>query len=120
MGEGWSAFRLKRLGAWKEENCKKFPKTYQLLQNLDIPFAVRGVCFAKQLPQTGVSPHSDGRNFILTLHLGLTIPDGCFIQVGDQIKKWKEGKALILDTSFMHSTSNPTDFERHVLIIDFW
>lgn len=42
----------------------------QVLAELDIPFAVRGVMFAKQAPGTGVQPHSDGRNFILTLHLG--------------------------------------------------
>lgn len=41
-----------------------------MLAELDIPFAVRGVMFAKQAPGTGVQPHSDGRNFILTLHLG--------------------------------------------------
>jgi hypothetical protein len=41
---------------------------------LNIPLAVRGVCFAKQAPQSGVQPHSDGRNFILTTHLGIQIP----------------------------------------------
>lgn len=42
----------------------------QILAELDIPFSVRGVMFAKQAPNTGVAPHSDARNFILTLHLG--------------------------------------------------
>jgi len=120
MGSGWSAFRLQRLGVWNEENCNLFPKTYQLLQSLDIPFAVRGVCFAKQKPNSGVASHSDGRNFILTMHFGLQIPHGCWIQVGNVTKAWENGKALVIDTSFLHSTANPTDEERHVLIIDFW
>jgi len=124
MGEGWSAFRLQRLGVWNVENCKKFPKTYELLQSLSIPFAVRGVCFARQRPQSGVATHSDGRNFILTSHLALEIPEGCWIQVGSDEesnrRSWETGKLLTLDTSFMHSTGNPTDKERHVLIIDFW
>ena len=76
MGTGWSAFRLQRLGVWNVENCAVFPKTYNLLRALDIPLAVRGVCFARQAPGSGVAPHSDGRNFILTSHLGLKIPDG--------------------------------------------
>ena len=120
MGKGWSAFRLQRLGVWNVENCKEFPKTYELLKSLDIPIAVRGVCFARQAPGSGVQPHSDGRNFILTSHLGLKVPDGCWIQVGEERKSWEVGKLTTLDTSFEHSTGNPTESDRHVLIIDFW
>ena len=76
MGGGWSAFRLQRLGVWNVENCAKFPKTYDLLKELNIPLAVRGVCFARQTPGSGVGAHTDGRNFILTSHLGLKIPEG--------------------------------------------
>mmetsp|Transcript_21907 Transcript_21907/g.24932 ORF Transcript_21907/g.24932 Transcript_21907/m.24932 type:complete len:335 (+) Transcript_21907:120-1124(+) len=120
MGAGWSAFRLQRLGVWNVENCKEFPKTYELLKSLNIPIAVRGVCFARQASNSGVQPHSDGRNFILTSHLGLKIPEGCWIKVGEEESTWEEGKLTTLDTSFEHSTGNPTDSERHVLIIDFW
>lgn len=122
MGEGWSAIRLQRLGEWKTEICNQFPATFSLLRSLSIPFAVRGVCFARQAPHSGVQPHSDGRNFILTAHLGLKIPKGCWIQVGTEPNKreWEEGKLTVLDTSFSHSTGNPTSEERHVLIIDFW
>jgi aspartyl/asparaginyl beta-hydroxylase (cupin superfamily) len=120
MGNGWSAIRLQRLGVWNIENCQTFPKTYELLRSLQIPFAVRGVCFARQAPQSGVKSHSDGRNFILTSHLGLNIPEGCWIQVGDERRSWTKGKLTTIDTSFTHSTGNPTDDERHVLIIDFW
>ena len=120
MGEGWSAIRLQRLGVWNTENCAAFPATYQLLQQLRIPLAVRGVCFARQAPGTGVQPHSDGRNFILTSHLGLKIPPDCWIEVGGQRQGWEQGKLTTLDTSFTHSTGNPSTEDRHVLIIDFW
>lgn len=70
MGRGWSGVRLQRLGDWIPDNCKKFPKTVALLKELNIPLAVRGVMFARQVPGSGVSPHSDARNFILTTHLG--------------------------------------------------
>jgi aspartyl/asparaginyl beta-hydroxylase (cupin superfamily) len=120
MGDGWSAFRLQRLGVWNMDNCKEFPHTYELLRELQIPFAVRGVCFARQAPGSGVQPHSDGRNFILTAHLGLKIPSDCWMQVGNEKRGWKEGKLTILDTSFVHSTGNPSSEDRHVLIIDFW
>eukprot|EP00581_Thalassiosira_minuscula_P007558 CAMPEP_0183703464 /NCGR_PEP_ID=MMETSP0737-20130205/1200_1 /TAXON_ID=385413 /ORGANISM="Thalassiosira miniscula, Strain CCMP1093" /LENGTH=345 /DNA_ID=CAMNT_0025930223 /DNA_START=101 /DNA_END=1138 /DNA_ORIENTATION=+ len=120
MGTGWSAFRLQRLGVWNVENCAKFPKTYDLLKELDIPLAVRGVCFARQTPGSGVAPHTDGRNFILTSHLGLKIPEDCWIKVGEEQQTWSEGKLTTLDTSFEHSTGNPSSEDRHVLIIDFW
>ena len=120
MGSGWSAFRLQRLGVWNTENCAKFPQTYALLKELNIPLAVRGVCFARQTPGSGVQPHTDGRNFILTSHLGLKIPNDCWIKVGDEQQTWTEGKLTTLDTSFEHSTDNPSNEDRHVLIIDFW
>jgi aspartate beta-hydroxylase len=125
MGAGWSAVRLQRLGVWNMENCQAFPETYELLRSLNIPLAVRGVCFARQAPGSGVQPHSDGRNFILTSHLGLSIPaanDGneCWIEVGGERRGWQEGKLTTLDTSFTHSTGNPTQQDRHVLILDFW
>lgn len=121
MGGGWSAIRLQRLGVWNTENCAEFPETYAILKELKIPLAVRGVCFARQAPGTGVQPHSDGRNFILTAHLGLKIPDKCWIEVGGERRGWEQGKLTTLDTSFVHSTGNPSPEEdRHVLIIDFW
>lgn len=79
MGSGWSAIRLQRLGVWNIENCNQFPKTYELLRSLNIPLAVRGVCFARQAPGSGVGPHSDGRNFILTSHLGIKVPEGACV-----------------------------------------
>lgn len=63
---------------------------------------------------------ADGRNFILTSHLGLQIPSESWIKVGDQTRQWEVGKLLTLDTSFQHSTGNPSDTDRYVLIIDFW
>jgi hypothetical protein len=50
MGEGWTAFRLQRLGQWNEDNVKVFPKTSAIIRSLNIPLAVRGVMFAKQAP----------------------------------------------------------------------
>lgn len=121
MGAGWTAFRLQRLGEWNQPNTERFPLTTRLLQSLDIPLAVRGVMFAKQNPNSGVQPHSDGRNFILTAHLGLTVPEGCSITCAGEKREWKEGEVVIFDTSYTHSTENRNaDKARFVLIVDFW
>ncbi|GMI06867.1 hypothetical protein TrVE_jg13770 [Triparma verrucosa] len=122
MGSGWSAIRLQRLGEWSTPTCSLFPKTYNILKSLNIPLAVRGVCFAKQSRGSGVAAHSDGRNFILTSHLGLRIPEGegVWMEVGGVRKKWKEGKVVTIDTSFVHETKNEGKGDRYVLIVDFW
>jgi len=40
--------------------------------------------------------------------------------VGGEERTWSKGKLTTLDTSFEHSTGNPSSEDRHVLIIDFW
>lgn len=42
------------------------------------------------------------------------------MQVGEERRCWEEGKGLIMDTSFVHSTRNDTDETRYVLITRFW
>ena len=127
MGTGWTAFRLQRMGEWNEDNMKKFPLTTKVVQGLNIPLAVRGVMFARQQPGSGVQPHTDGRNFILTCHLGVKVPpppqgksEGCWIKVGGEKRVWENDKAVVFDTSFTHETGNDTEEDRFVLIIDFW
>lgn len=123
MGEGWTAFRLQRFGEWNADNCALFPKTTQILRSLAIPLAMRGVMFAKQKPNSGVQPHSDGRNFILTGHLGLKVPKAhelCWIKVGGEKRSWMKNELLVFDTSFTHETMNSSDEDRYVLILDFW
>ncbi|CAM9580325.1 unnamed protein product [Chrysoparadoxa australica] len=120
MGAGWSSVRLQRFGMWLD-NCQYFPKTESLLKELGIPLAVRGVMFAQQKPGTGVGKHSDGRNFILTAHLGIDVPEGdCWMSSGGVKKQWKNNEVIILDTSYVHETGNYTESPRYVLIIDFW
>jgi hypothetical protein len=55
---------------------RTIPQHTRLIEVLNLPLAVRGVSFARQTSGSGVAPHSDGRNFILTSYLGLKIPEG--------------------------------------------
>jgi len=57
----------------------------------------------------------------LTAHLALIVPEGeCVMKVGEEERRWVEGKGMIMDTSFIHSTRNDTDGTRYVLITRFW
>lgn len=58
----------------------------------------------------------DGRNFILTAHLGLKVPEGCWLKVAEEKRSWDVGKLTTLDTSFVHSTGNASNEDRHVLV----
>lgn len=120
MGNGWSGFRLQRLGDWLPKNCKQFPQTVQLLKEAKVPLAMRGVIVARQVPGTGVAPHSDGRNIFLTAHFGLSVPEDCDITVGGETRSWIEDGVVVFDTSFVHSTRNSSTEDRFVLIVDFW
>lgn len=99
---------------------EKLPVTLELLGNL--PQTPRGALFAAQKPMTGIGKHSDGRNFLLTAHLGLHVPKSIniWMEVGGVKRCWNEGDWTILDTSFEHHTWNGTTATRIVLIVDVW
>jgi len=79
------------------------------------------VHFSLLTPGTRLKPHCGGSNYRLTAHLGMIIPKGDVgIRVGSKTKKWKEGKLLIFDDSYEHEVWNNTEYDRVVLLINFW
>lgn len=118
-GPNWRTLVLQDRGAWDEYNSQVFPKTKQILTELDAP--TLEVFFARQDGNTGIKPHTDNANFIQTTHLGIDVPEGeCWIKVGDHTREWKNGGIIICDTSFMHETMNHSDNARYVLIMRHW
>ena len=87
-GPEWKTLGLQDRSVWDDDRVKEFPKTVRILKDLDVPSCE--VFFAKQGPKSGIKPHSDKNNFIITCHLALDVPEGeCWIQVGDQKYFWK-------------------------------
>jgi aspartate beta-hydroxylase len=118
-GPQWKTLGLQDRSAWDSENVKLFPKTIQTLQKLDVPSCE--MLFASQGPTSGILPHSDFNNFILTCHLGIQVEKNkAWIRVGDDVRYWENGKALVFDTSVYHSTRNDAETTRYVLMIRFW
>jgi aspartyl/asparaginyl beta-hydroxylase (cupin superfamily) len=103
---------------------KYFPNTLKLLQNyVGASLAPRPVNINCQAPSSGLSPHSDNMNFLLTCHLGLCIPKkaDCVFRNGADEYHWEEGKLVIADTSFIHETYNTSPGEsRYVLSFCIW
>jgi hypothetical protein len=119
-GPDWRTLVLQDRCVWEETNMAIFPKTSLLVQEALSPSVE--VFFARQAPGTGIKPHTDFTNFILTSHIGLDIPENeCWMQVGEEKYFWKNGEAVIADTSFFHSTENfSKNKDRYVLIVRFW
>jgi len=57
---------------------------------------------------------------LLTCHLGLVVPEGCAIRVGDETRTWTPGKMLIFDDSFIHEAYNRGTSTRLILLWDIW
>lgn len=107
---------------WDPTNSNLFPITTKILQDENAHVPSVEAFFARQTPNTGIKLHTDYCNFILTMHLGLTVPSHqSWIEVGGERRYWEEGKALVFNTSFYHQTMNEsTKEDRVVLLIRFW
>ncbi|KAH3748956.1 hypothetical protein DPMN_183445 [Dreissena polymorpha] len=71
-------------------------------------------------PGVHVWPHTGPTNCRIRAHLGLKVPQGPRIRVGNETRTWKEGKFIIFDDSFEHEVWHDGIDFRLVLIVDFW
>jgi len=50
---------------------------------------------------THIESHRGPTNIRVRCHLGVKVPDGdCAIRMGEEIRRWKEGKCLVFDDYF--------------------
>ena len=120
-GPDWRTLVLQDRCEWEPTNVSLFPKTAAAVKAACTPSVE--VFFAKQAPKTGIKPHTDFTNFIMTAHLGLDCPPPpeSWMKVGVETRYWENGKGMVADTSFIHSTSNESETQdRFVLIVRFW
>jgi len=118
-GVEWRTLGLCDRGTWDEDNTRLFPNTCRLLRKTRVP--VMEAFFAKMPAGSVIQPHSDNVNFVLTAHLGLKVPEGkCHINCGDARLDWKNGKCILMDTSYYHEARNDSDEDRYVLILRLW
>lgn len=117
-GDHWKTFILYGFGHKLQRNCLQCPNTSRLLE--DIP-RLQSAWFSILAPGYHIPPHRGVTKGVVRTHLGLIIPrdrEGCRIRVGDQTRRWAEGKCLVLDDTFEHEVWNQTDEQRVVFIID--
>jgi aspartyl/asparaginyl beta-hydroxylase (cupin superfamily) len=119
----WSALHLWRGGVPVQENLQRCPQTAKALA--EVPAAdIGGLCpnamFSALAPHTHIPPHSGETNARLVAHLPLIVPDGCWLRVGFETRRWKVGEVLVFDDTIEHEARNESDELRVVLIFDVW
>ena len=128
---GFSKLILSQEGEPTDAGKRDFPKTLELLRAARVPLTPRPVALNRQGPLTGLAPHSDNLNCLLVCHLGVQVPAGvCTFRMHataddrdevTSVRSWEEGKVLVADTSFVHSTRNDSPTEsRFVLHLSIW
>jgi aspartate beta-hydroxylase len=117
----WKVFFLYERGKKNEENCYLCPETTKIVESIPSVRTMGGlIYFSAMTPGTYIHPHKGPTNIRLRCHLGLDIPDNCGIKVGEETRKWEEGKCLVFDDSFSHEAWNNGTKTRFVLIVDIW
>lgn len=119
----WSAFDFWRDGQRIDVNCRRCPKTAELLASLplvDVPGLSPNAMFSVLAPHTHIPPHTGSTNVRLIVHLPLILPAGCRYRVGNDHREWKPGKAWVFDDTIEHEAWNDSDETRVILMFDVW
>jgi aspartyl/asparaginyl beta-hydroxylase (cupin superfamily) len=115
-GEGWTVFGLISFGIELDKNTKLCPETTRLVKQIP---GIQTAGFSHMRPGTHITPHVGHPEGVLRCHLGLMIPENCALRVGDETRKWEEGKCMVFDDTIEHEAWNKSDKSRVVLLLDF-
>jgi aspartate beta-hydroxylase len=121
LGSGrWDQVVFYEAGRRQDAACYLFPVLTDVIDQ--VPEATTlgpGVVTLSWLhPGTHVIPHCGQTNAQLRVHLGLRVPPGVSIRVGDQHLTWQEGKCIVFDDSFEHEVWHRGTQPRVVLLLD--
>lgn len=68
---------------------------------------------------TEITPHVGYTGEVLRYHLGLDCPaEHCGIQVGDEVRWWRDGQSLLFDDTQEHRAWNRSNRWRLILLVD--
>lgn len=115
-GAGWDTYGFYAFGMKIRGNCRQCPGTAKLLEA--VPNLV-SAGFSSLAAGTHITPHTGYPDGVLRCHLGLMIPEDCAIRVGDETRRWAEGKCLVFDDTVEHEAWNHSQETRVVLLLDF-
>ena len=115
---GWKTFFFYACGFTAVGNCKRCPRTWELIRQIP---GLKAAFFSILAPGKHIPEHCGKHKGLIRYHLALKVPEpsqDCWIQVAGQTVHWEEGKSLIFDDTFPHKVCNDTDGYRVVLFLD--
>jgi beta-hydroxylase len=112
---GWYLSPVRFFGIDNPDAMAAAPVLSDLVARDSRVMTAQYLCLA---PGATVASHRGTPMGMGRFHLGLSIPDGCVLHVGDQTREWIEGEWLAFDDVWPHSTSNLSDRNRIVLSLD--
>ena len=119
----WGVFFLCDDGKPVQAHRARCPRTVEALKGApqpDVPGAGPTAFFSALEPRTHIPPHTGVTNTRLIVHLPLVVPPGCRFRVGNEVREWRVGEALVFDDTIEHEVWNDSDEVRVVLIFDIW
>jgi aspartyl/asparaginyl beta-hydroxylase (cupin superfamily) len=119
----WSAFFLIEYGDVVPQAAARCPRTMAALAGIPLCQAAKrtpSVLFSLLRPGVRIPPHTGYTNARLIVHLPLIIPEDCALRVGNEVREWNLGQALIFDDSIEHEAWNNSRELRAVLLLDVW
>ena len=94
---------------------RRCPRTLELLDAIS---GVQLAAFSVLEPGAVVFPHEDLDTGAVRCHLGLRVPVGARLVIGDRELTWTEGRCLVFDNRYRHAAANEASEPRIVLMID--
>ena len=116
---GWKIFVLVAYGIRSKPNIELCRETWRILRKIP---GLKTAMFSVFEPGTRLPPHRGPYNGVLRLHLGLLVPEpraSQGIRIGPELRRWREGSALIFDDAYEHEAWNESSQPRVVLLVDF-
>ncbi len=114
----WKVIPFCGFGIWDKQNCDLCPELTRFLKsipNLKLAILSRLGAKTKLNEHCGWANHA---NNVLRCHFGFEIPDGCYLSVNKEIRKYKQDKWIIFDDSRPHFSHNQSGNDRIVLLLD--
>jgi aspartate beta-hydroxylase len=118
----WDVAFLYERGRRHDDACDACPTTTHGIEAYPTIRSAAGLIYVSRMrPMTHINPHRGPTNLRLRCHLAIRVPAGdCAIRVGEETRRWREGKCLVFDDFLVHEAWNHTDEDRVVLIVDLW
>ena len=118
----WDVAFLYERGRRHDDICAACPVTTNGIETYPSIRTMAGLIYVSRLrPDTHIAAHRGPTNLRVRCHLAIEVPRGdCALRVGDETRRWEEGRCLVFDDYFEHEAWNHTDGDRIVLIVDLW